>query len=362
MPIFFVKRLLSRLIGLGLVVLIALSGCQEPPKATIEKAREAILKARRNDAGTFAAETYELAEKIFQEGQMEVARQNGRLAPFRNYARADSLLEQAYLIASKASTEANEYRRQLESEAESQKQTFHDDLNAWRKALDGTLTLYSAERYWSLAEMSLEVCEKLFAAGEFEKVIKEVNRGQEYLVSLSSVVEEKSGDELQKMDLWRLWIDSTLSLSRRTCSCAVIVDKSKHKLYLLSAGKIIGTYACDLGYNSVHQKMVSGDGATPEGMYRVTQIRLTGSKYHKALLLNYPNERDKKRFAANKAQGIISEEARIGGLIEIHGEGGRNKDWTEGCVALANTDMDKLVKFVEPGTTVAIVRKADRWP
>ncbi len=362
MLLFLRRRFFPFLIRTGLIVVIISTGCQDPPDAAMEKAHGALLKARQNDARKLAGDTYRLAEEIFHEGQLEVARQNGWLAPLRDYTRADSLFNQAYLAARKASAAAVEKLQQMKTEAKSQKKAFRDELDAWREALDGTLTLYRAERYWSSANLSMEVSERLFAEGQFEEVTREVNRGKESLVRLAAVVEENAGDESRKIEMWRRWVDSTVSISRRTGSIAVIVDKSKHRLYLLSGGKIIQTFSCDLGYNSIHQKMVSGDGATPEGIYKVTKVKSSGSKYYKALLLNYPNEQDKKRFASNKAHGIISEEARIGGLIEIHGEGGRNKDWTEGCVALANKDMDELMKYVKLGTAVTIVRKSDRWP
>jgi murein L,D-transpeptidase YafK len=79
------------------------------------------------------------------------------------------------------------------------------------------------------------------------------------------------------------------------------------------------------------------------------------SRYHRALLLDYPNAADRERFAAAQRRGEIPRGARIGGLIEIHGDGGRGQNWTEGCVALANDDMDDLYARVGVGTRVTIV-------
>lgn len=110
------------------------------------------------------------------------------------------------------------------------------------------------------------------------------------------------------------------------------------------------------------KKLFAGDAATPEGKYKVVRARHTGSSFYKALSLDYPNEHDRKRFEENKRRGIISHKARIGGNIEIHGEGGKNRDWTEGCVALTNADMDHIMKYVSVGTPVTIVRKSDQWP
>jgi murein L,D-transpeptidase YafK len=79
------------------------------------------------------------------------------------------------------------------------------------------------------------------------------------------------------------------------------------------------------------------------------------SVYHRALLLDYPNAEDKKRFAAAKKRGEIPRASAIGGLIEIHGDGGRGQNWTDGCVALRNADMDDLFARVRLGTRVTIV-------
>jgi murein L,D-transpeptidase YafK len=173
---------------------------------------------------------------------------------------------------------------------------------------------------------------------------------------------EYSDDEAQRMDLWRGWVEQTLAESRKQGTYALIVDKSAHKTYLAKSGRLVHTYDCELGYNSAHNKMFAGDGATPEGKYRVTQVKPRGSKYYKALLLSYPNQSDQKRFGENKKKGIISAQAHIGGFIEIHGEGGKNQDWTEGCVALTNRDMDHLMQYVRAGTRVTIVRRSDQWP
>ena len=95
----------------------------------------------------------------------------------------------------------------------------------------------------------------------------------------------------------------------------------------------------------------------------------TRTKYYKALLFDYPNTNDKARFARLKREGIIPRDAHIGGLLEIHGGGtgfaGNHffgKDWTAGCVALADTYMDRLWPHVRVGTPVIIVRYGTRAP
>ena len=74
-----------------------------------------------------------------------------------------------------------------------------------------------------------------------------------------------------------------------------------------------------------------------------------------ALLLHHPNADDRRAYAQARRSGEVPDGAGIGGLIEIHGEGGLGRDWTRGCVALTNPDMDDLFTHVDVGTPVTIV-------
>lgn len=102
----------------------------------------------------------------------------------------------------------------------------------------------------------------------------------------------------------------------------------------------------------VKKKM--GDKATPEGMYKIIN-KFYGTKYNNALLLDYPNPDDKERFLTEKSKGIIPHNAKIGGGIEIHGSGGKGVDWTEGCIALADSEMEVIFRIATIGTPVTIV-------
>ena len=149
-------------------------------------------------------------------------------------------------------------------------------------------------------------------------------------------------------------VTETAAWSRTTGDTAIVVLKENHRVDVYDGGRVIRSYTADMGYRSVNDKLRSGDAATPEGRYRVT-AKKPGSTYYKALALNYPNDEDRAEFARLKNQRRIPPGASLGGLIEIHGEGGRGKDWTKGCVALANRDMDDLFRRAGVGTPVTIV-------
>ncbi|HUQ64948.1 MAG TPA: L,D-transpeptidase, partial [Flavitalea sp.] len=85
------------------------------------------------------------------------------------------------------------------------------------------------------------------------------------------------------------------------------------------------------------------------------------SKWHKIMMLDYPNKDSWEKFNSRKEQGIISRYAKIGGGIGIHGTWPHDNivvddytNWTQGCVSLRNEDIDEIFGFIEPGTRVTI--------
>jgi hypothetical protein len=349
-------------VGLLTALCLLCIGCQDQPLALMEKARYALKSAAGAGATKYAAEQYQKAEEFMRRGRLEVARQNGRFAPFRDYQAADSLLTLAIDAAAKAATSAQTRLTEWRTLTETEVKNIESQLEDWRDALDGSLVVYAAERHWDAAKLSLTMSRQLVYRGEYDEAMKTLSTARKSLSELSRILEDYANDAAQKLDVWRRWVRETVESSRVNGSRAIIVDKQAHKLYLIRGGQVEHTYRCELGYNSARQKYLSGDGATPEGTYHVTKVRHTGSKYYKALMINYPNERDKQRFRENKAKGYIASHAHIGGLIEIHGNGGRDEDWTNGCVALTDRDMDHLMQRVSVGTPVTIVRQSDRWP
>ena len=136
----------------------------------------------------------------------------------------------------------------------------------------------------------------------------------------------------------------------------IIIDKIARELSIYKNGEIFKQFPVELGVNWIGDKQQQGDKTTPEGLYKIIAKKQNGqTMYYKAFLLDYPNEDDKKRFLLNKKNGIINQDAEIGNLIEIHGNGGKGIDWTDGCIALNDTDMDEIFKFCTIGTKVTIV-------
>ncbi|MDA8586162.1 L,D-transpeptidase family protein, partial [Rhodobacteraceae bacterium] len=114
---------------------------------------------------------------------------------------------------------------------------------------------------------------------------------------------------------------------------------------------VLKSYRIDLGFAPVGDKKMSGDGRTPEGAYRINR-RNPESDFHLSLGINYPNARD---VAEAKALGVDP-----GGDIFIHGRGNPAgfliRDWTWGCVAVTNKEMEEVYAMVRTGTPVLIYK------
>ena len=134
----------------------------------------------------------------------------------------------------------------------------------------------------------------------------------------------------------------------------VLIEKQTRQLSLLSKGEVIKTYKIALGGNPVGPKERQGDCKTPEGTY-IIDSRNGNSGYHLALHISYPNENDKRRA---RELGVSP-----GGDIMIHGlkngfaqvgDSHTISDWTEGCIAVTNQEMEEIYRFVPNGTVVEI--------
>lgn len=134
----------------------------------------------------------------------------------------------------------------------------------------------------------------------------------------------------------------------------ILIKKSERKLIALSGGKVAETMSVSLGKEPVGQKHVQGDNRTPEGVYRITEHK-RDSRYYRALRLGYPTD---KQAAKAKARGIDpGDDIMIHGLPNGLGALGRVHlwmDWTSGCIALTNAEVDWLYQNTHDGTVVEI--------
>ncbi len=156
--------------------------------------------------------------------------------------------------------------------------------------------------------------------------------------------------------MWRRWYEEAVAESRRSSDTVLVVHKLERRLEVFRKGHAIATFRVELGSRGLVRKLHSGDKATPEGRYRVVERKVhPRTKYYKALLIDYPNREDLDRLQRSRKEGRVPGRVGAGNLIEIHGDGGRGKDWTDGCVALTNEDMDRLFRLLSAHTSVTII-------
>lgn len=138
----------------------------------------------------------------------------------------------------------------------------------------------------------------------------------------------------------------------------IYVIKSKRILHLKHRDQIIRSYPMRLGFEPIGHKTQEGDGKTPEGTYTI-DWRNPNSVFYKSLHISYPNAAD---TAQAQARGVSA-----GGDVMIHGSADSktaklpkmmtympNKDWTWGCIAVRNVDMDEIWQLVNNGTKIHI--------
>jgi murein L,D-transpeptidase YafK len=144
------------------------------------------------------------------------------------------------------------------------------------------------------------------------------------------------------------------SLPRGTSVDLIIVDKSERTLRVLKKGRALKTYRIALGRNPEGAKAEEGDGRTPEGRYRI-ESRNAWSAYHLSLRVSYPTTAQRR---AARRRGVSP-----GGDIMIHGlpngfdplDAARlPDDWTAGCIAVTNEEIEELWRVVPVGTVIEI--------
>ncbi|WP_221271716.1 L,D-transpeptidase family protein [Tunturibacter empetritectus] len=132
----------------------------------------------------------------------------------------------------------------------------------------------------------------------------------------------------------------------------VVVLKTERKLLLMKGSEVLKTYTLSLGGNPVGPKIMEGDRRTPEGNY-VLDRHNAHSQYHRSIHISYPNADD---IARAKRFGVPT-----GGELYIHGlpndfkgPSGQLGDWTEGCIAVTNAEIDEIWRVVPDGTPIEI--------
>ncbi len=353
------KRIIILAVILALVpviIIMLIRLVPQPPQEKVEDARIALSEAASNNADTYSKKLYREAKSFYDSAMIKWQEENKRFIYFRNY---EEVVRLADLSARKA-RQAAKISRNSEVDLNIFLKQKIENLNNIAGQIDKIFTSYplSAE-VWnriSRGKMLLKESEVAYRKGQYAQAKIKIADSELLLTDSYEKAKTNLKEYFNSYPVWKNWVDRTIRESRQNQNYSIIIDKYSRKCLVYHGGTKKYEYHVELGKNWVGDKRVKGDKATPEGMYKI--VKKFGSnktKYHKALLINYPNETDREEFKKEIAKGTLPRSAKIGSLIEIHGDGGRGVDWTEGCIALTDSEMDVVYKIAMEGTPVTIV-------
>lgn len=337
-------------------VLILVKFVPEPPVVEMEDARKSLSDAAAKHAGTYSGKLYGEARVLYDSAMATWKRENEKFIYFRDYDRVvefASLAERKAIQAAASSTKNSE---NLEIKLELKIDSLKNLIVEFDRLFKSYPLSRESHGRFSRGKLLLKESELAYAKKQFlQSNIKMTDA--EYLLT-SSYDNALSGlrDYFSSFPAWEEWLEKAINDSKRHHSYSIVVDKFAKKCFIYLNGNIKHEFDVELGLNWVGDKRQRGDMATPEGMYKVTRKFDRGrTKYYKALLIDYPNAEDKLEFKNEVAAGTLDPDAKIGGMIEIHGNGGRGIDWTEGCISVTDNEMDTIFRIASVGTPVTIV-------
>jgi L,D-peptidoglycan transpeptidase YkuD (ErfK/YbiS/YcfS/YnhG family) len=332
-----------------------------PPMTLLEVERARLALRRAQEAvGKDAPEEIARAQQLRDEMERRLATERDRFPPLRQPDGIADLAHSVQQASEAAMAHAKAVRSERVGEAHGRAQELEDRLATLKSDVDAFPADRRLRTAYRRAELALEQVRKGGEDGEMGHIQADLDSAATEIAQAEKLIDSRYArlHDTSWRRRWQSWAERAVEASRRG-GTAIVVDKLEQRCLLLRNGRVVSSFAAELGRNGFADKLHAGDAATPEGVYRVKERRQNGAtRYYRALLLDYPNDNDWREFQAAKRRGQIPRGWGIGGLIEIHGSGGKGNNWTDGCVALSNADMDRLFPAVSVGTTVAIVGTA----
>ncbi len=334
----------------------------KPPLLLLDQARSALSAARRAEAPTYAPRLWAQAESSWNYTLGAFAQQRRQWFFDRDYAEAERLARRTHAVAVQARERAVAVRDSLSHATEVLAHSAHREVETYRQTYRNLPAGDQLHQRATRSELLLSEAQQARARGDLLCAAERLREAHAAITDAGNGSASALRTYFANLPTWQKWAQETIAHSKEQHCPVIIVDKFAHLLRVYIDGTLTLEFPVELGPNWMGHKQRRGDNATPEGHYLVTKKKSgRATIYHKALVLDYPNERDRREFTTKKQKGLLPPGAQIGGLIEIHGEGGKGFDWTNGCVALTNKDMDRLFNLVEVGTRVTIVGSLRSW-
>ena len=344
--------MVALLIFIGLV---AMTSAPRAPETLLQNARMAISTARHARAAIYAPQEMSIAEATWCRTWQALRGNNGWFL-LRDFSNPDRLAKLTTQQAEFAANRAVAVKDSLATVSTATRLAVKEKIARFQTTWE-EIPLPRAQRdKLSQGGLLLAESEAALARGD---LVQAASKAQAALAAVNEATAQTSKmlkSYFANLKQWRALVNETIMYSESAQCAVIIVDKLEHLCQVYVDGELHSEYDIELGPNWLGQKNRQGDNATPEGKYFIVEKKLPPeTRYYKALEINYPNREDSLRFESAKQNGALPANARPGGLIEIHGDGGKDTDWTAGCVALQNEDMDEVYAIAKVGTPVTIV-------
>jgi hypothetical protein len=352
----WIVAIISMAAGIFLIGLLLLKLVPKPPVGEIESAREALSKANQSKAGTYSRKIYNEAKIAYDSAMVNWEKENDRFIFIRNYDKVRSFA-QLSLRKSKEATESSITNSSTLKVKLKEKIDSLNETEASIETLFGRYPLPSEIRSRiSRGRMLLTEAEVEYKNGQYLPANRKITEAEYLLTNVYESSKEELKNYFKSYSVWKKLAQNAINESKKNNAYGVLVDKFSKKCYIYYSGTRKYEFDAELGRNWVGSKHRMGDKATPEGTYRiVNKFQGRETPYHKALAIDYPNSDDVEKFKYDLKRGNIPSYSRIGGGIEIHGGGGKGVDWTEGCIALTDKEIDVVFGLLKVGTPVTIV-------
>jgi murein L,D-transpeptidase YafK len=173
-------------------------------------------------------------------------------------------------------------------------------------------------------------------------------------------IHEESGSKNISVPLYKASSSKRTNAAAPVGAVSIVIDKSDYELHVYDAKGWYATYPVVFGNNTLSDKKMEGDKNTPEGSFRIVNKRVH-DKWARFMGIDYPTKESIDKFNERKRKGEIPAHAKPGAGIGIHGVFknddfmvDRYKNWTNGCIALKNRDVEEIYRYVPIGTPITI--------
>lgn len=356
------SRKRKRIILTACIILIIVSGIyllysyEKPPENEVASARMNLSLAKKELMPPSSLRILENASLYYDSVMNTWKEENSRVFFRRDFHKVKEYADSTSSLALKSIESAGNERVEINSRLKKGFNTIEQQIKKYDLICSSIPRDEKKQNDFALGQILFSEARLAYQADQLSNAENKLNEASKLISRSMEYSINKLETYFENYPEWKKLVQNSIDNSRSKNANLLIVDKFARKCIVYKKGQAVNQFNIELGRNWMGDKNYKGDKATPEGRYRVTAKKKNSeTKYHKALLLNYPNEDDKKRFAQGKKNGQIAKSHQIGGLIEIHGHGGTGTDWTDGCIALENNDMDKIYSYSEIGTEIIIV-------